>query len=125
MQTYIQFMRFVVVGLTSNAICFLFYLGLTTMGIGHKFSMSLSYIIGIIQTFFSNKKWSFQYKNSDRYILILYFTIYIFIYIFNLIMMIIFVDLFQFPHHIVQATMIAVCGVFLFFLQKFLVFKTV
>ena len=76
-----QFARYAIVGLASNAIGYLLYLGLTNLGLGHKLAMSLLYGIGVLQTFVFNRKWSFRFEGAARPALIRYATAYGFGYV--------------------------------------------
>ena len=44
-----QAIRFPVVGFASNLVLYLVYLGLTSIGLGHKIAMSILYVIGVLQ----------------------------------------------------------------------------
>ena len=59
-----QFIRYVVVGLVSNAMLYLVYILLTRLGMGPKLAMSLLYGGGVLQTFVFNRKWSFQFGGA-------------------------------------------------------------
>ncbi|MFS0758104.1 GtrA family protein [Noviherbaspirillum sp. 1P10PC] len=120
--TVVQAMRFAVVGIASNALGFCWYLLLTWLGMGPKTAMSLLYLIGTLQTFVFNKRWSFQYHGTDKMVLVRYLATYGFGYALNLVMLIILVDYANLPHLIVQATMIVAVAGLTFILQKFWVF---
>ena len=47
-----------VVGLVSNGIGYLLYLGITAAGVGPKLAMTILYVIGVMQSFIFNKGWS-------------------------------------------------------------------
>ena len=59
-----QFSRYAIVGLASNAIGYVLYIGLTRLGLGPKLAMSLLYGIGILQTFLFNKRWTFGHRGA-------------------------------------------------------------
>ena len=117
-----QSLRFVIVGLASNLFLYLIYLGLTTMGFGHKSAMTFLYLVGTLQTFIFNKNWTFEHRGIFGFTFVKYVTAYGIGYLINLFAMILFVDRMHFPHTVVQGIMIFVLAVFLFFLQKFWVF---
>ena len=54
----LQGLRFGIVGLVSNAVLYLLYLLLTTVGVGHKTAMTLLFAVGTLQTFVVNKRWT-------------------------------------------------------------------
>ena len=120
--TLIQAMRFGLVGVASNALGFVWYLLLTWLGMGPKAAMSLLFLLGTLQTFIFNKRWSFQYSGTDRLVLLRYLTAYGLGYMLNLVMLVVLVDHAHYPHAPVQAAMIIVVAAMMFLLQKFWVF---
>lgn len=124
MQSYWQFIKYGIIGLSSNVFLYLVYLLITKLGVEPKIAMSILYMVGVLQTFFFNKKWTFRHKGDNRTTLIRYSIAYLLGYLVNLFVLVIFVDIFSYPHEIVQAIMIFVLAVMLFLLQKFWVFKT-
>lgn len=121
-KTLIQAVRFAVVGLVSNGIGFGLYLLLTWAGVGHKVAMSILFGVGTAQTFFFNKRWSFEYADHDRSVILRYFASYCIGYLINLVALLLLVDHFGFSHMIVQGAMILTVAVLMFLLQKFWVF---
>ena len=59
-----QVIRFGVVGFASNLVLYLVYLGLTKIGLRHKFAMSILYVVGVLQTFVFNNKWTFRHYGN-------------------------------------------------------------
>lgn len=120
---HLQAFRFAVVGLASNAVLYLVYLGMTTAGLGPKLAMSLVYGIGVAQTFLFNKRWTFNHSGRHDAALLRYLSLYAGGYLVNLLVLAWLVDGLAYPHQIVQGIMIlALAGCF-FLLQKFWVFK--
>lgn len=117
-----QLIRFGVVGLASNLLGFVWYLLATWLGVGPKIAMSLLFLIGTLQTFIFNKRWSFEHRGPSRSVFMRYLTVYLFGYLFNLLMLVIFVDIAKYSHVAVQGTMILVVAAMMFILQKFWVF---
>lgn len=117
-----QGVRFVIVGLTSNALLFLLYLLATAWGLEHKTSMTLLFFAGFLQTFVFNKNWTFEYRSSHRECLDKYAFIYGAAYLLNLVALLIFADYLRWPHQWVQGVMIFVIAAMLFFFQKYWVF---
>ena len=121
-QTRGQFMRYIVVGVTSNTLLYLSYIGLTTLGLGHKTAMTLLYVTGGLLTFFANRTWSFNHLGSGRSALARYVVAYVLGYLFNLTLLWLFVDQLHQPHQFVQAAAIVLVAVSLFLMNKFWVF---
>jgi putative flippase GtrA len=124
MKWHIQLSRYVVVGLTSNAVGYLLYLLLTQQGLGPKLAMSLLYCIGVIQTFVFNRSWSFRHAGAAGTALIRYALVYALGYVVNLLALIVLVDQVGLPHQLVQGVMILAVAVMLFLAQRYWVFAT-
>jgi putative flippase GtrA len=122
--TLSQLARYAVVGLASNGFGYFLYLLLTQLGLGPKTAMSLLYIVGVVQTFIFNKRWTFKNKNADHSIFLRYCMSYGLGYIINLIVLFILVDRQGYPHQIIQGAMILMLAIMLFLLQKFWVFRS-
>jgi len=122
MKWHIQFSRYAIVGLASNAVGFLLYLIITSGGMGHKSAMTLLYLVGIIQTFHFNRGWSFRYRGKISLSFIRYVTAYGIGYLLNLGMLAFGVDFLGFPHQFVQALAIIIVAIALFILHRFWVF---
>ena len=117
-----QLLRFALVGLASNAVLYLVYLLLTELGLGHKTAMSSLYLLGVLQTFVFNRRWTFRYQGRMPKALIRYLASYGLGYFFNLAMLIIMVDTLGLSHRIVQGILILITAGLLFLLQKYWVF---
>ena len=118
-----QFVRFGIVGLASNLLLYLFYFGITSLGVGYKLAMSFLYIIGVLQSFILNKSWTFNHKGYLSDTFIRYIVIYGAGYLINLSALVIFVERFGYPHQCVQGAMIPLVAVLLFVMQKIWVFR--
>lgn len=121
-QTLLQAVRFAIVGLASNGVGFVMYLALTWLGVGPKLAMSMLFVLGTLQTFVFNKRWSFQYQSKDRGVLWRYLATYAIGYVINLAALLVLVDHVGLPHAIVQGGMILTVAALMFVLQKFWVF---
>lgn len=117
-----QFIRYALVGLGSNAACYLIYLLATWLGVGSKTAMTLLYLLGTLQTFVFNKQWSFKFDGKPVPALLRYAAAYGFGYIINLLGLIFFVDHAGMPHQLVQGAMIVMIAVMLFVAQRYWVF---
>lgn len=123
-RTFKQLLRYGVIGLSSNAIGYLLYLGLTDgLGMDPKLAMSLLYVVGVLQTFLFNRKWTFGHEGRKAPALLRYFGAYGLGYLVNLLALYLLVDRLGHPHQIVQAVMVFVLAAMLFMLQKFWVFR--
>lgn len=122
-RTFVQFVRYAIVGLASNAIGYGLYIVLTALGVGPKLAMSLLYCVGVVQTFVFNKKWSFRFDGAAAPAMARYATVYAVGYGFNILAMMLLVDHVGFPHQWVMAGLVLFMAVFFFMGQKFWVFR--
>lgn len=119
---HLQAMRFAVVGLASNAVLYLAYLALTSLGIGPKIAMSLVYAAGVAQTFIFNKRWTFSHQGNTGVSMVRYLISYALGYLLNLGILHFFVDVIGWPHQAVQGGAIVGVAALLFLLQRYWVF---
>ncbi len=118
-----QFTRYVIVGLVSNAILYLGYLALTAFGMGHKLAMTVLYLLGVCQTFFFNRSWSFQDSGWIQGGFVKYATVYGTGYTINWSLLWLFVDELGLPHQMIQGILIFVVAGFIFFSLRYWVFR--
>lgn len=123
--TILQVIRYGVVGVLSNTIGYILYLVITFFGTEHKLAMTLLYVLGVMQTFIFNKRWSFRDGGAYGPALVRYCITYGFGYFINLTALFVFVDFFGYRHQIVQGILVLSLAVILFLLQKFWVFRSI
>ena len=97
-----QFVRYALVGLASNA---------------------LLYVVGVLQTFLFNKRWSFRHGGMHGPAFVRYCAAYVIGYVVNFVALLLLVDRLGWPHQLVQGVMIVLLALMLFALQKFWVFR--
>lgn len=119
----IQSLRFIIVGVASNLILYLLYLILTSVGLGHKIAMTVLYLIGTLQTYWFNRRWTFEDRSGFKRTFLRYITAYALAYGFNLLVLVLLVDRLGLAHEFVQGVMIPLVAVLLFLLQKSWVFR--
>lgn len=117
-----QLIRYGTVGTISNAVGFLLYLLLTHLGMGPKGAMSLLYVVGVLQTFYFNRRWSFRFEGAGANAFARYCMSYGAGYLLNFFGLWLFVDYYRLPHAPVEGVLIFVVASMLFLLQKFWVF---
>lgn len=118
-----QLIRYGIVGILNNIVTYFLYLSITATGVEPKLAMSLVYVLGIIQTFFLNKTWSFHFDGATTPALIRYITIYILGYVINFLALLLLVDNLGFPHQWVMGGLIIFMALFFFVGQKFWAFR--
>ena len=121
----VQFFRYALVGLASNALLYAIYVVLTRIGIEPKLAMTLLYVAGVAQTFAFNKRWSFRHSGTRVPAFARYCAAYLLGYALNFLALLILVDRLGYPHQLVQGVMVLALAVMLFVLQKFWVFRDV
>ena len=115
--------RFAVVGIISNATLYLLYLLLTLLGVGPKIAMTIAYLVGALQGFALNRRWTFADKIARMESLPRYAVAYALGYLLNYAFILVLVDRFGIAHQAVQGVAIFVVAIFLFITQKYWVFK--
>ncbi len=118
-----QFIRYALVGLLSNGICYLFYLGATALGVAPKLAMSVLYVLATLQTFWANRSWTFGDVGRVNTAFARYAALYLLGYLLNLGLLSLGTDLFGWPHEWVMAGVIVCVAVFLFAGQRLWVFR--
>lgn len=118
-----QFIRYVIVGLASNAVIYIAYIVLTLVGMGPKLAMSLLYGVGVLQTFVFNKNWSFRFDGAATPALVRYATVYAVGYVIQFLALMLLVDQIGLPHQWVMGALILFIALLLFLAQKFWVFR--
>lgn len=120
-----QLVRYLVVGIGSNALLYLAYLALTAVGMDPKLAMTLLYALGVIQTFVFNKHWSFRHVGKHGPAFVRYGLAYALGYIVNLSALMLLVDQMGLSHQWVQGAMIVVVALLLFLAQRYWVFPQI
>lgn len=123
MKWHIQLSRYALVGLASNTVGFLLYLLLTYAGMGHKTAMTLLYVVGVLQTFYFNRGWSFGHGGRMSTAFARYVIVYALGYVFNLTALTLLVDQWGWAHQWVQGVMIFLLAGMLFLVQRYWVFR--
>lgn len=123
MHIYRHFTRYAVVGFFSNAFVYAIYLALTRLGLSPTLAMSLVYCMGVLQTFYFNKAWTFQFIGTSSPALARYAVIYALGYLINVLVLIVLVERADLPHQWVMAGLILFLAVFFFLGQRFWVFR--
>jgi putative flippase GtrA len=122
-KTVVQFIRYVIVGISVNLIGYCFYLLITYLGIPPKNTMTLLYTIGVILGYIGHKKISFSHSGSKVITGVKFILAHAVGYLINLGMLMYFADKLHYPHQFVQAAAIFVVALYLFIVFKTFVFK--
>ena len=118
-----QLVKYLFVGVASNAAGYCTYLLLTHFELPPKVAMTLLYVTTAALSFFGNRKITFSYEGrlfgaGFRYIIAQSLG-----YLINLAILMVFVDQLGYNHRIVQAIAIITVAFYLFFSLKLFVFR--
>ncbi len=119
-----QFIRYVIVGLSTNVAGFLIYILVTSLGVSPILTISIFYLIYICLSFYFNKTWSFGHHSQRAVSAMKYLIVYCSCYILNVILLAYFNSYLGFSHLIVQAGAIVPIALLLFVAQRYWVFRT-
>lgn len=118
-----QLFRYGIVGVLSNAVGYLLYLGITAAGMEHKLAMTLLYAVGVAQTFVFNRRWTFRSDGPAGSALMRYVAVYALGYAINYVVLVLLVDRLGLPHQMVMAGLFVLMAIYFFIAQKFWVFR--
>jgi putative flippase GtrA len=119
-----QLLKYGIVGVASNAIGYLIYLGITYLGVAPLIAMTALYSVGAFVGFVGNRRLTFSHSGNALASGVRYVLAHIVGYFLNLSMLLIFVHHLGFPHQLVQAVAILVVAAFLFIAFKTFVFRS-
>jgi len=119
----VQFLRYAIVGLASNAALYLLYLAFTSIGFGPKTVMTVLFATGVLMTFLVNHSWSFQSTARRRTTILKYVAVYAIGYVINWLGLWLLVEELGYSHQWVQLAMIALVAGFLFVNLRLWVFR--
>lgn len=119
----LSIVRFVIVGVASNLILYALFLCLIFLGVSNISGMTICYILGVCQTFYFNKNWSFKNSGSILSGFVKYVGLYLVGYFLNVCSLYILVHIFGYNVAYIQAFNIVVLALFFFVMQKYFVFK--
>ena len=122
-KSFTQLFRYALIGIVLNTLGFVAYYFLTSTGFKPKITMTFLYGVGGIIGFYANK-FTFSYGGSVLEAGVRYLITLLFGYLLNLLMLVIFVDVCEFSHTIVQGVAISIVIAFTFLSSKFIVFRS-
>lgn len=118
-----QLFSYALIGVLTNLSGYSFYLLLTYSGGTPKLTMTAMYAIGVVVSFFANRKFTFRHDGHIGAAGVRFMIAHLFGYLLNMLLLVMLVDSMGFPHQIVQAVAIVVVAVVLFFLSRIFVFS--
>ena len=121
-KTIRQFVAYALIGICTNAVGYAIYLFATHVWGAPKITMTVLYIVGAYSGFIANRRFTFQHDGSMGVAGGRYIVMQLIGYLINFGMLLVFVDVLNFPHQIVQAIAIGVVAIFLFVVLRLYVF---
>jgi putative flippase GtrA len=119
----VQLIRFGIVGLASNASLYLLYLLLTASGVQYLLAVIVSYGIGIVISFASNRSWTFGFRAPGHAAFVKFVSAYLGGLVLNLLLLYLLVDRLGLSHQVCQGVLILLFAGTFFLLQKFWIFN--
>lgn len=117
-----QVMRWVTVGVFTNASLYLCYLALAQSLLAPTAAMTVVYVAGVLIGFIGHRVWSFEHKGRVDAALVRYVAVYALGYVVNYVGLEFGLAILHWRHEVVQGAMIAILAVILFVLQRYFVF---
>ncbi|QIW19345.1 GtrA family protein [Bacillus thuringiensis] len=87
-----KFLKFSLIGILNTLITMISYITSVEFGINYLIVNCLAYLIGIINSYYWNKNWVFEFKNKEISLFLKFLTVNLIVLIFNTITLFILVD---------------------------------
>lgn len=120
-----QAVRYIFVGLKSNAVYYLLYVILSFLGVGPKTAVVIVFVFSLVYAFWFNKNFVFRNRNDLNWQFERYIGVYLFALVLNLVLLECATTYLGLNHFIVQAALGLIIAVPIFFLLKYFVFGRV
>jgi putative flippase GtrA len=120
---HVQFVRFVSVGLGLNATLYAAYLILNRLGVGHEVAMTITFCLGTLLSFISNRNLTFRHRGDYRVALLRFLECYAMLYTINFVALWVLAGRMGIAHQIVQGGVVLVFIPLVFVLQRYWVFR--
>jgi putative flippase GtrA len=121
-KTLRQLFTYALIGVLTNVLGYAIYLILTYLWGAPKLTMTALYFVGASIGFLANRRFTFRHDGGIGITGVRYLLTQVAGYLLNLVLLLLFVDWFNFPHQIVQAIAIVVVATFLFVVLRVFVF---
>jgi putative flippase GtrA len=122
--TFGQLARYAIVGIVTNVLGYLLYLGITALGLGPKKAMTILYVVGVLISFAGNRRWTFSHEGPVGASLLRFSIAHLAGYALNFAILFVFVDRFGYSHQVVQAVAIVIVAAWLFVAFRAFVFRS-
>ncbi|PES69244.1 sugar translocase [Bacillus cereus] len=113
-----KFLKFGLVGIANTLITIISYVILVKLGMNYLAANTLSYSIGVANSYYWNKNWVFQSNGKDLSIFIKFLTVNLIVLAFNTLILFILVSKISINEFIAQIFAIGIGMMINFFLNK-------
>jgi putative flippase GtrA len=117
-----QFIRYVLVGLGLNAALYATYLLLTWRIMGSEAAMTITFSVGTLLSFLTNRNLTFRHRGDLLAALRRFLACYAILYLMDFVALWVFAGQMGVPHQIVQGCLILVLPLLAFIMQRYWVF---
>jgi putative flippase GtrA len=124
MKWRIEFIRFVLTGIATNALGLCGFYLLIRSGLDPLIVVSIFYVFSVSLAFVLNKQWSFSHAGDFTWSAVRYVVAYVICYILNMLALDYFSRQKASPPLIVQSVAVIIAAVLLFLAQKFWIFRS-
>ncbi|MBJ8152842.1 GtrA family protein [Bacillus cereus] len=118
-----KFLKFSLIGILNTFITIISYIALVKVGINYLTANYFAYLIGVINSYYWNKNWVFEFKNKEISLFLKFLIVNIIVLTFNTINLFILVDKLFINKFISQLVSISVGMIMNFFLNKLWTFN--
>lgn len=119
-----QTTKFILIGGLNTIIGFtIYFLCFKVFDLSYGLSLVISHIIGVINSFFWNRTWTFNVKKSDKNMILKFIVTYFITFLINYLLLILFIEVFRMNPLVAQVISTVLNTVVSFIGQKYWTFK--
>ncbi|HEK9100884.1 GtrA family protein [Bacillus pfraonensis] len=118
-----KFLKFGLVGIFNTLITIISYIILVKLGMNYLIANTISYLIGVANSYYWNKNWVFQSNSKNLSVFLKFLTVNLIVLAFNTLSLFILVDKLLYNEFIAQIFAIGIGMMINFFLNKIWTFN--
>jgi putative flippase GtrA len=118
MKELFRFIRFGIVGVMNTLITIVSFWILSKIGVGYITANIISYLIGVVNSYFFNSRWVFKVDSKKSSRGVRFLIINLIVLVINTGLLILFVDKVGLNKYIAQILVIGICMVLNYFLNR-------
>lgn len=116
--------RFVLVGVLNTVVGYGCYFVLLYLQVNYIISLAISHIVGVTNSFFWNKYWTFKSKGNIKHELVKFISVYVITFFLNLGILVIFVEYVKVDKRVAQVYALFIVTIISYIGHKFWSFKS-